>query len=584
MKKRIIISMLMTLLFFNCSYVKATSDYDSKDLSDYFGTKKACTRDGSENDCRNGNEYKFYLKMYDLYFLYKNKYNVKLDLPLIMSTLYYNDEQLPTVFEKNLNDYDRNAVKDTSQVTNLDWEYDYKNMNGYYYLNADDNRFDMQILAKNMVKKKITYKCSDGSNGEALDIETSNYSNETLKCENGNYEASTVNATYELDTEKYDEFLLEYIKLKYHTKGKGVGCMQSSSTTDGNILIGDSRFVAMCDNYDLCGNDKYFAKVGEGYNWFTNTVIEEVNSYLKSNSNSKYNIFINLGVNDLDNYEKYIQKYNELASGDWKNHNIYFVSVNPTQGSYSHLNDKINKFNTNVKNGVKSSNINYCDVSSKLSSESIVTTDGLHYDKDTSKKIYDYMKSCALETTSNLSCEDGNYVGNLQFMTGSFGKIYYYNQGDYATPGSYGGFGSIASHGCGPTSLAIVVSSMLNQAHDPVELTNYVCSIGGCTDAGTVWDAITKTPAHYGLNVTRTGDTQEVINALGNGKSLVIALMCPGHFTSSGHFITLTGSNSNGQVTVADPGNRNNNHEWDFNTVAEETCPGGGQPYWIITK
>lgn len=387
---------------------KSDADYD---LSDYFGVKQACTKDGSENDCRNGNEYKFYLKMYDIYFLYKNKYNVKLDLPLIMATLYYNDEQLPTVFKTNLNDYDRNAVKDTNQITNLDWEYDYKKESCYVYLNAEDNSYDMQILAKNMVTKKITYKCSDGSTKEAKDIETSNYSEDTLKCDSGKYESSSINATYELDTDKYDEFLLEYIKLKYHTKG------DSSKTCKG------------------------------------------------------------------------------------------------------------------------------------------VNTTGT-----------------------------GSYVDGVTFMTGSFGKIYYYNQGDYNDPGSYGGFGTIAAYGCGPTSLAMVVSSLLNEAHDPIELTNYVCSIGGCTYSGTAWDAITKTPSHYGLKVTRTGNKQEVINALGNGKSLVIALMCPGHFTSSGHFITLTGSNSNGKVTVADPASRDRSTEWDFNIVAEETCSGGGQPYWIITK
>ena len=30
--------------------------------------------------------------MYDIYYLYKNKYNITLDLPLIMSALYYGDE------------------------------------------------------------------------------------------------------------------------------------------------------------------------------------------------------------------------------------------------------------------------------------------------------------------------------------------------------------------------------------------------------------------------------------------------------------------------------------------------------------
>lgn len=383
---------------------KSDADYD---LSDYFGTMKACTKDGSENDCKNGNEYKFYLKMYDIYFLYKNKYNVKLDLPLIMATLYYNNEQLPTVFESNLNTYNRNAVKDTSQVTNLDWEYDYKNESCYVYLNSEDNSYDMQILAKNMVTKKITYKCSDGSSKEAKDIETSNYSEDTLKCDSGKYNPDSVNATYELDTNKYNKFLLEYVKLKYHTKG------DSSKTCKG-------------------------------------------------------------------------------------------ISGTP----------------------------------------------------------------------------NGSYVDGVTFVTGSFGKIYYYNQGDYTTPGSYGGYGSIATHGCGPTALSIAISSLLNEPHNPVELTNYVCSIGGCTDGGTVWDAITKTPEHYGLKATRTTDTQKVINALGTKKAIVIVIMCPGHFTTSGHFITLTGVSENGMVTVADPASRDRSKNWDFNTVAEETCGA----YWIINR
>ena len=234
MKKRVFLILFFTFLCLLSFNVQAKNDdYDSDDLSDYFGSKQACTKDGTENDCRNCNEYKFYLKMYDIYFLYKNKYNVKLDLPLIMATLYYNNEQLPTVFESNLNVYDRNAVKDTSQVTNLDWEYDYKNESCYSYLNSEDNSYDMQILAKNMVTKKITYKCSDGSSNEAKDIETSNYSEETLKCTSGKYDENSVNATYELDSDKYNKFLLEYVKLKYHTKGDS--SKKCSGSSGGNV-------------------------------------------------------------------------------------------------------------------------------------------------------------------------------------------------------------------------------------------------------------------------------------------------------------------------------------------------------------
>ncbi len=409
MKK--IFSILILTLFFNCCYVFAADSYNPNDLSDYFGTKKACTNDGSENDCRNGDEYKFYLKMYDIFYLYKNKYNVKLDLPLIMATLYYNNEQLPTVFKLNLNDYNRNDLKDTSKVTNLDWEYDYENASDYYYLDSEDFRYDMQILAKNMVRKTITYKCSDGTSKEAKDIETSNYSNETLKCDNGTYEANSVSEKYEYDADKYKEFLSIYIEKKYHTKSKGNKCAnQTSKKVDGNILIGDSRFVGMCDTYGLCGNDKYVAKVGEGYNWFLNTAIDEVNKFLNQNKNATYNIFINLGVNDLDNDSKYLEKYKNLANNDWKNHNIYFVSVNPTEGSYAHLNDKITKFNSNMKNGIGSS-INYCDVNSKIK-DSFKTVDGLHYDKDTNKKIYDAMMECGNQSSNNCSTAGSNSLAD----------------------------------------------------------------------------------------------------------------------------------------------------------------------------
>ena len=175
--------------------------------------------------------------------------------------------------------------------------------------------------------------------------------------------------------------------------------------------------------------------------------------------------------------------------------------------------------------------------------------------------------------------KDGDYVGDVEFMTGGIGKIYYFNQGDYPSS-PYGSYGTIASHGCGPTALSIAISSLLKEVHDPIELTNYVCSIGGCTNAGSTWQSITDTPPHYGLKSKQTTNKQEVISSLGTGKSIVIVIMCPGHFTSGGHFITLTATKDNGMVTVADPASRDRSKDWPFNTVAEETCGS----YWIVSK
>ena len=174
--------------------------------------------------------------------------------------------------------------------------------------------------------------------------------------------------------------------------------------------------------------------------------------------------------------------------------------------------------------------------------------------------------------------QDGNYIDGVTFMEGKFGKIYYYNQGDYYDK-PYGSYGTIASHGCGPTSLAIVISSFKDEPHDPVEITNYVCETGGCTDGGTAWSQMESTPKHYGLKSRQTTSANEVVSALGSGNALVIAIMSIGHFTSGGHYIVLTGVTSDGKVTVADPASRERSKEWDFNLVYEEACY---HTFWII--
>lgn len=278
--KKILIIFLTFLAGISITYADSDDVYNSDDLSDYFGTKRACTKDGSIDDCRNGNEYKFFLKMYDIYFLYQKKYNVKLDLPLIMATLYYGNEDLPTMFKDNLNNYDRNAVKSGNVITNLDWEYDFKKDSCYTYLNANDFSYDMQILAKNMVKKNITYKCSEGDGGKTEDIETSNYSSETLKCEKGEYVKDSVSASYKLDLEKYDSFLFEYVKLKYHTPGTKVkNCSTSSSsssssssaphpvTASGKEAIDKMNEIALKEAADGSPREKFWEWYGDSADW-----------------------------------------------------------------------------------------------------------------------------------------------------------------------------------------------------------------------------------------------------------------------------------------------------------------------------
>lgn len=181
------------------------------------------------------------------------------------------------------------------------------------------------------------------------------------------------------------------------------------------------------------------------------------------------------------------------------------------------------------------------------------------------------------------SIKDGNYVSNVTYTNSNFGEVVYFNQGDYSkyyyssNPSkpeySQGGsYATIKSHGCGPTALSIVASSLLNKTIDPINTTSKICSLGGCTSSGSTVNGIIKAAESYGLKVTLTSKDQEVINFLNSGKSLVIVLMGPGTFTTGGHYIVLTGSNTSGQVSVSDPGSRKRTQQkwFSFNTVVEQ--------------
>ena len=172
-----------------------------------------------------------------------------------------------------------------------------------------------------------------------------------------------------------------------------ISCSKAEATSSDITIIGDSRMVGLCSYvWYQEDNGTCIAKEAIGYAWFVNTAIGKVN---KLDDDRKVNIAINLGVNDLYNVNNYIKKYQDLATDEWKESNIYIVSVNPTKGAYDKLNKEIDAFNERIEDELSSySNIYYCDTNSYLKKHGFNTSDGLHYDNKTSKKIYEQIKEC----------------------------------------------------------------------------------------------------------------------------------------------------------------------------------------------
>lgn len=176
-------------------------------------------------------------------------------------------------------------------------------------------------------------------------------------------------------------------------------------------------------------------------------------------------------------------------------------------------------------------------------------------------------------------------LGNIRFTDGQT-EVVYFNQLDERYANKPYGTDNIGGYACGPTSMAIVVSSLTNDIVDPVEMAQWAYEHGyWCSGSGSYHSLIPGAAEAWGLPVEgcSASEGQRIVDALSSGK-LVVAIMVEGHFTSSGHFIVLRGV-KDGKILVADPASyTRSEQEWDLSIILNESSPhaGAGGPFWII--
>ncbi|MDF2923918.1 MAG: murein hydrolase [Paenibacillaceae bacterium] len=193
------------------------------------------------------------------------------------------------------------------------------------------------------------------------------------------------------------------------------------------------------------------------------------------------------------------------------------------------------------------------------------------------------------ETDSGYRESQGKQYEGVTFQAGSR-EVVYFNQMDSRWANKpYGPTDTIGASGCGPTSLAIVVSTLTDTVVDPVAMSEWAYQNGYLAEGtGSYHSLIPDGAKHFGLQVegATTTEKQKIIDALSAGK-LVIAIMGKGHFTSSGHFMVLRGVTEDGQILVADPASyKRSEQAWDFNIIlneARQNAAAGG-PFWIVSR
>lgn len=123
--------------------------------------------------------------------------------------------------------------------------------------------------------------------------------------------------------------------------------------------------------------------------------------------------------------------------------------------------------------------------------------------------------------------------------------------------------------GCGPTCLSMVAVYLLQDTkYSPDYMLEWSKKHGYCVKgSGSSWTLISEGGKKLGLDVTEIPLVKDrVIKNLEVGNP-IICVMGPGDFTTTGHFIVMTGYND-GKIKINDPNSYTNSEkEWNYDDI-----------------
>ncbi|HIS63869.1 MAG TPA: C39 family peptidase [Candidatus Avoscillospira avistercoris] len=177
----------------------------------------------------------------------------------------------------------------------------------------------------------------------------------------------------------------------------------------------------------------------------------------------------------------------------------------------------------------------------------------------------------------------------LEVLTGGSADFVYYCQSEAPWADAPYGPDHIGGYGCGPTAMAMVVSTLSGTVVDPAQMAQWAYENGYCAPgSGSYHDLIPAAAQAWGLEGViwedRTADS--ILSTLASGK-IFVALMGPGHFTAGGHFIILRGVTLDGRILVSDPNSRQRSlTAWEPSLIIDElsSSRNDGAPLWCITS
>lgn len=168
----------------------------------------------------------------------------------------------------------------------------------------------------------------------------------------------------------------------------------------------------------------------------------------------------------------------------------------------------------------------------------------------------------------------------VETSTGN-GAIPHFLQWDERWGYSSYGTSTIASSGCGPTCMSMVIVGLTGDTTaTPYRLAKY-SEENGFIDGenNTYWAFLDSAARQWGLTCQEGMMDEGTLAAQLQAGHPVICSMLPGDFTDGGHFIVLTGY-ENGQVTVNDPFSISNTEKtWNYSDISGQI-----KEMWTVSR
>ena len=131
----------------------------------------------------------------------------------------------------------------------------------------------------------------------------------------------------------------------------------------------------------------------------------------------------------------------------------------------------------------------------------------------------------------------------------------------------------LAITGCGPTALSMVYVGLTGDTSmNPYTVAQMAQEDGFYVNgSGSSWSMMTELATKLGLSAQELSLSEDSIRQELSQGHPIICIMGPGDFTTSGHFVVLTGVDSDGKITVNDSNSKkNSNKAWKIDDLMSQ--------------